>query len=85
MPIYEYRCSECGHEFEKIQKVSDRAVRTCPVCKGRVERLISVSSFTLKGGGWYAEGYTRSSGSSKKSSTGSSSASSSSGSSGKSD
>ena len=61
MPIYEYRCTECGHEFEKIQKVSDRAVRTCPVCKGRVERLISVSSFTLKGGGWYAEGYTRSS------------------------
>lgn len=72
MPIYEYRCTECGHEFEKIQKVSDRAVRTCPVCKGRVERLISVSSFTLKGGGWYAEGYTRSSGSSGKGSSSSS-------------
>ncbi len=85
MPIYEYRCSECGHEFEKIQKVSDRAVRTCPVCKGRVERLISVSSFTLKGGGWYAEGYTRSSGSSKKSSSSGSSSSSSGASGGKSD
>ncbi|GAB4223123.1 MAG: hypothetical protein Kow0062_22520 [Acidobacteriota bacterium] len=82
MPIYEYRCSECGHEFEKIQKISDRAVRTCPVCKGRVERLISVSSFTLKGGGWYAEGYTRSS-AGKSGSSGDSSKSSSSG--GKSD
>jgi putative FmdB family regulatory protein len=60
MPIYEYRCRNCEHEFEKIQKISDRPVRTCPACGGRTEKLVSRSAFVLKGGGWYAQGYSRS-------------------------
>ena len=59
MPIYEYRCTACHHEFEKIQRVSERAIRTCPECKGKVEKLVSVSAFSLKGGGWYAQGYSQ--------------------------
>ena len=68
MPIYEYRCTSCGHEFEKIQRVSERAVRTCPECKGKVEKLVSVSAFSLKGGGWYAQGYSEGSKAAPKSS-----------------
>ncbi|MGH9391923.1 MAG: FmdB family zinc ribbon protein, partial [Vicinamibacteria bacterium] len=41
MPIYEYRCTKCGHRFEVIQKVSDASVSKCEKCKGKVERLIS--------------------------------------------
>lgn len=57
MPIYEYECSKCGHVFEKIQRISDKPARTCPECKGRVRKLVSQSAFVLKGGGWYADGY----------------------------
>ena len=58
MPIYEYECKKCGHEFEREQKMADPPVKTCPECKGRrVTKLISRSSFVLKGGGWYADGY----------------------------
>jgi putative FmdB family regulatory protein len=58
MPIYEYECAKCGHEFEREQRMSDPPVKTCPKCKGRkVTKLISRSSFVLKGGGWYADGY----------------------------
>ena len=57
MPIYEYRCQKCGEQFEVIQKFSDRPLRRCRSCKGKLEKLISRSSFSLKGGGWYAEGY----------------------------
>lgn len=61
MPIYEYRCGGCGHEFEEWQKMSDKPIRKCPSCEARkVERLVSVTSFQLKGGGWYADGYTSS-------------------------
>ena len=58
MPIYEYACLECGHEFEKIQKMSDAPARKCPSC-GRLKarRQISRSSFVLKGGGWYVTDY----------------------------
>jgi putative FmdB family regulatory protein len=60
MPIYEYRCNACGHEFEEWQKMSDAPVRTCPKCKARkVEKMISQSSFQLKGSGWYATDYGR--------------------------
>lgn len=71
MPIYEYRCTACGHEFEKIQRVSERAIRSCPECKGKVEKLVSVSAFSLKGGGWYAQGYSKGAGGSKSASKGS--------------
>jgi putative FmdB family regulatory protein len=58
MPIYEYACGACGHQFEEWQKMSDKPVRTCPKCKAKkVEKLISHTSFTLKGGGWYSDLY----------------------------
>lgn len=61
MPIYEYRCPLCHHEFEKWQKMSDPPVRMCPTCKRRrVTRLVSAAAFHLKGGGWYRDGYSSS-------------------------
>jgi putative FmdB family regulatory protein len=61
MPIYEYACTACGHEFEEWQKMSDAPVRTCPKCKKKkVERLISRTAFQLKGSGWYADLYSSS-------------------------
>ena len=58
MPIYEYACGACGHRFEEWQKMSDPPVRTCPKCKAKkVEKLISQTTFTLKGGGWYSDLY----------------------------
>lgn len=62
MPIYEYRCNVCGHEFERVQKFSDRPIEECQVCKGEVTKLISQSTFHLKGTGWYATDYAKKSG-----------------------
>jgi len=75
MPIYEYACGACGHRFEEWQKMSDKPIRTCPKCKAKkVEKLISQTSFTLKGGGWYSDLYAGPKpGASKDSSSGSSS------------
>jgi len=54
MPIYEYKCSNCSHEFEKIQKISEEPIKECPKCnKKSVSKLISAPSFRLKGSGWY--------------------------------
>ena len=54
MPIYEYKCLKCGHQFEVIQRFSDNPVEICPNCKNnKVEKLVSAPSFRLKGGGWY--------------------------------
>ena len=54
MPIYEYKCSNCGHQFEKIQKFSDDPLKKCPKCdKNALNKLISSPSFRLKGSGWY--------------------------------
>jgi putative FmdB family regulatory protein len=58
MPIYEYKCRKCG-VFESIQKISDAPLKKCPTCKGKVEKLISQSSFVLKGSGWYATDYAK--------------------------
>ena len=59
MPIYEYRCQECQQTFEEWQKdFADRQV-PCPVCGCKAERLISSSSFVLKGGGWYSDLYSK--------------------------
>jgi putative FmdB family regulatory protein len=61
MPIYEYQCGACGHRFEEWQKITEAPVKTCPKCKAKkVERLISATSFTLKGGGWYSDLYSSS-------------------------
>ena len=57
MPIYEYQCLKCGKDHEVLQKFSDPPMKTCPDCKGKVEKKISASSFHLKGGGWYKDGY----------------------------
>lgn len=63
MPIYEYRCSECGHTFDRLQQMSDPDPEECPSCGGdEVGRLISESSFQLKGGGWFDDGYGSTSG-----------------------
>ncbi len=62
MPIYEYRCTRCGRQFEVIQKFSDRPLRTCSECSGKLEKLISKSAFQLRGGGWFASDYSKSSG-----------------------
>ena len=54
MPIYEYKCSKCGHQFEMIQRFSDNPIEICPACnKKTVQKLVSAPSFRLKGGGWY--------------------------------
>jgi putative FmdB family regulatory protein len=54
MPIYEYRCNACGHELEKIQRMSDEPLTDCPDCgKAELRRLVSAAAFRLKGGGWY--------------------------------
>jgi len=57
MPIYEYKCSKCGKEFEEFQKITDEEITTCRYCKGPVNRLVSLSSFHLKGSGWYVTDY----------------------------
>lgn len=59
MPIYEYRCLKCKNEFEAMQKFSDTPLGTCPTCGGRAKRLISRSSFQLKGSGWYLTDYAK--------------------------
>jgi len=54
MPIYEYRCEECGHELDALQKLSDEPLKDCPECEQpALKRLISAPAFRLKGGGWY--------------------------------
>ena len=57
MPIYEYACSECSNHIEAFQKISDEPLTVCPECGGELSKLISSTSFVLKGGGWYADGY----------------------------
>jgi len=58
VPIYEYVCESCGAPTEVMQKISDPPPRTCPTCGAdRLARLVSRTSFQLKGGGWYADLY----------------------------
>ena len=58
MPIYEYQCGKCG-TFEATQRITDKPLTKCPTCKGKVKRLISNTSFQLKGSGWYITDYAR--------------------------
>jgi putative FmdB family regulatory protein len=53
MPIYEYRCSGCGKEFEVMQRITEDPLKKCRDCSGKLEKLISQSAFVLKGTGWY--------------------------------
>ena len=58
MPIYEYYCDSCGHEFEVMQRINDRPVKKCAACgKLKAKRAISKTSFVLKGSGWYVTDY----------------------------
>jgi len=54
MPIYEYRCTGCGYEMDKLQKISDPPLTDCPACgRTALQKLVSAAGFRLKGGGWY--------------------------------
>ena len=57
MPIYEYQCLKCGEVFEAFQKINDKPLGRCKFCQGKVERLVSQTSFQLKGTGWYLTDY----------------------------
>lgn len=61
MPVYEYECKECEKVFEVQQKISEEPLKTCPDCQGQVRKLMSMTSFQLRGGGWYADGYSNAS------------------------
>ena len=58
MPIYEYECQKCG-TFEATQRITENPLSKCPTCKGKVKKLISNTSFQLKGTGWYITDYAR--------------------------
>jgi putative FmdB family regulatory protein len=57
MPIYEYQCESCSRRFEVMQRMTEPLLSTCEVCGGEVRRLISQTSFVLKGSGWYVTDY----------------------------
>ena len=57
MPIYEYKCQQCGLHFEKRQNVSDEPLTTCEKCHGKLEKQWSLSGFQFKGAGWYVTDY----------------------------
>lgn len=57
MPIYEYECTNCGRVEEAFQKISEEPLTTCSHCQGKLHKLISQSSFHLKGSGWYVTDY----------------------------
>ncbi len=58
MPIYEYACPDCEHQFENIQKFSDPLLTECPKCGvDKLKKLVSATSFHLKGSGWYKDHY----------------------------
>lgn len=57
MPLYEYGCESCNQVHEVMQKFSDQPLAECPSCQGPVRKLMSRSSFALKGTGWYSTDY----------------------------
>ncbi|MBI5409779.1 MAG: zinc ribbon domain-containing protein [Nitrospirae bacterium] len=57
MPIYEYRCTNCDEEFEVMQKINDAPLTECKECGGELKKLITNTSFVLKGSGWYVTDY----------------------------
>jgi putative FmdB family regulatory protein len=69
MPIYEYQCEKCENQFEMLQKITAEPLKECPECGGPVHKLVSSTSFILKGGGWYATEYGKNRKSEEKSSS----------------
>lgn len=57
MPLYEYRCRECDHTYEKLERMSAPSTGTCPECGGEATRLIGVPALQFKGSGWYVTDY----------------------------
>ena len=56
MPTYDYECTK-GHQFEVEQRITEDPLTRCTICRSKVTRLISATTFILKGGGWYSDGY----------------------------
>ena len=59
MPIYEYKCEDCGAELEIIQKASEPHKKKCPKCGGKLKKKISASAIQFKGAGWYITDYAK--------------------------
>ena len=62
MPIYEYECARCGRVTEVLQGFNDKPLKRCKHCKGKLERIMSLSSFQLRGNGWYSTDYAKNAG-----------------------
>ncbi|MDQ3180282.1 MAG: zinc ribbon domain-containing protein [Acidobacteriota bacterium] len=62
MPIYEYKCLDCGLHIEKMQKVSEESLKVCEKCGGKLEKQWSLSGFQFKGAGWYVTDYAKKTG-----------------------
>ena len=69
MPLYPYRCTQCGHKFEKIQSFSSEPETECPKCQGLLERPLTAPGLQFKGAGWYVNDYAPKSGGSSSEST----------------
>lgn len=57
MPIYEYRCEQCGHQSEEMRRLTDPPLTVCPNCGGTYTKLVSAPAFQFKGSGWYVTDY----------------------------
>jgi putative FmdB family regulatory protein len=57
MPTYGYRCTQCGHQFEVFQRMSDEPIQTCPKCQGKVIQMLYPSGVVFKGSGYYSTDY----------------------------
>jgi putative FmdB family regulatory protein len=57
LPLYPYRCTQCGHRFEKIQKFGAKPEKVCPQCGGALERPLTAPGLKFKGAGWYVNDY----------------------------
>jgi len=57
LPLYAYRCTQCGHRFEKIQRFNDEPEKVCPKCGGALERPLTAPGLQFKGAGWYVNDY----------------------------
>lgn len=57
MPLYAYKCTQCGHRFEKIQKFNSEPELACPQCGGALERPLTAPGLSFKGAGWYVNDY----------------------------
>jgi len=57
VPIYEYECEACDHRFEVIQKISDKPIKKCVLCQGKVHKVLSAPGLLFKGSGWYVTDY----------------------------